>query len=159
MTCRRRSGGERYQVVVHVEAERLRDRAAGCQLEDGPALAAETVRRIACDASLVTIERDGEPLNVGRKRRSVPAAFTARSARDAAAASPAASTAASRRPPPPPLGHGGKTKLENLVLLCRPTTASSTRGLAGRPATALLLPVGESHSRRRHACRAGTPTS
>src|SRR5918999_848984 len=70
-----RAGGERYQVVVHV------DEAAGpgegaCVVEDGPALAHETATRIACDASIVEIrERDGEPLSVGRKRRTIPPAL------------------------------------------------------------------------------------
>jgi uncharacterized protein DUF222/HNH endonuclease len=118
-----RSGGECYQVVVHVEAEALAAaESAGCQLEDGPALAAETVRRIACDTSVVTsLERDGEPLNVGRKRRSVPAAVRrALERRD-------------RRCRYPGCEHrlgldahhlrhwaqGGETKLDNLMLLCR----------------------------------------
>src|ERR687896_128008 len=70
-----RAGGERYQVIVHV------DEAAGpgegaCVVEDGPALAHETATRIACDASIVEIrERDGEPLSVGRKRRTIPPAL------------------------------------------------------------------------------------
>src|SRR5919109_1852298 len=51
-----RSGGERYQVVVHVDADALaRDGEAGCTLDDGAAIAPETARRIACDASLVAI--------------------------------------------------------------------------------------------------------
>jgi hypothetical protein len=59
-----RSGGERYQVVVHVDA----DEGAGV-LDDGPALAPETAERLACDASIVEIvERNGEPLSVGRRR-------------------------------------------------------------------------------------------
>ena len=53
----------------------LEERSAGrCELEDGPAIAAETARRLACDASLVRIVEDehGEPLDVGRKTRSIP---------------------------------------------------------------------------------------
>jgi hypothetical protein len=49
--------------------------AACCQLEHGPSLPAETVRRLACDASMIRIvetER-GEPLDVGRKTRTIPA--------------------------------------------------------------------------------------
>jgi hypothetical protein len=68
-----RSGGERYQVVVHVDADALvAAEAAGCQLEDGPALAAETVRRIACDVSLVTslpTRRCSTRLFAGGRRR------------------------------------------------------------------------------------------
>jgi hypothetical protein len=72
-----RSGAERYQVVVHVDRSTLAEDEPGtCRLEDGPALAAETVRRVACDASLVTIEeQDGEPLSLGRKKRAVPSAL------------------------------------------------------------------------------------
>jgi hypothetical protein len=64
-----RSGGERYQVVVHVDAN-----GGASVLDDGPAVSEETARRLACDASLVEIrERNGEPLSVGRKRRTYPA--------------------------------------------------------------------------------------
>jgi hypothetical protein len=72
-----RAGGERYQVVVHVDRSTLAHEEPGaCRLEDGPALAAETARRLACDASVVTIdEQDGEPLSLGRKTRAVPSAL------------------------------------------------------------------------------------
>ena len=59
------SGGDRHLVHVHVSAETLRDKEAGCcEFEDGPSMAAETARRLACDASVVAvIENDkGEPL-------------------------------------------------------------------------------------------------
>src|SRR5581483_4081632 len=72
------SSGDRQQIVIHVDAETLQDSVAGrCELEDGPSLAAETVRRLACDASVVTILEDarGEPLNVGRKTRAIPPAL------------------------------------------------------------------------------------
>lgn len=72
------AGGDRHQIVVHVDAETLKYGHAGrCELEQGPALAAETARRLACDASLIAIiENDkGEPLNVGRKTRTVPPAI------------------------------------------------------------------------------------
>jgi hypothetical protein len=67
------SGGERLQVVLHVSAETL---GAGggdrCEIEDGPAIAAETARRLACDARVIAIV---EPLNVGRRTRSIPPAI------------------------------------------------------------------------------------
>src|SRR5438067_1709055 len=70
-------GGERYQVLVHIDEKVLeQDGEGGCVLEDGPALAPETARRLACDASLVRVrERDGELLDVGRKTRKIPAAL------------------------------------------------------------------------------------
>jgi len=72
------SGGDRQQIVVHVDAETLQHSYAGrCELEHGPAIAAETARRLACDASLVAIIENerGEPLNVGRKSRTIPPAI------------------------------------------------------------------------------------
>jgi len=69
---------ERYQVVVHVDAETLRESTAGrCEIEHGPSMAAETARRLACDASLITVTENeqGEPLDVGRKTRSIPPAI------------------------------------------------------------------------------------
>jgi hypothetical protein len=71
-------GGERHQIVVHVDAETLRDSVAGrCEIENGPALPAETVRRLGCDCSVVMLVEnpEGEPLNVGRKTRSIPPAL------------------------------------------------------------------------------------
>jgi hypothetical protein len=64
-----RNGGDRFQVVVHVDADTLRDDARGrCETDVGEPLAAETVRRLACDASVIAlVERGGRPLTVGRK--------------------------------------------------------------------------------------------
>jgi hypothetical protein len=72
-----RAPADRYQVVVHVDAATLAgDEEGACQLEDGTALHPETARRLGCDASLVRIlERDGRPLSVGRRTRSVPPAL------------------------------------------------------------------------------------
>ena len=72
------STADRFQVVVHVDAETLQEQTAGrCHLEHGPALPAETVRRLTCDASLIRIVENerGEPLDVGRKTRSIPPAI------------------------------------------------------------------------------------
>src|SRR5690606_26004538 len=77
---------DRYQVVVHIDQALL---AAGlaeppngarlerCALENGPALALDTARRLACDAALVGMidDKNGEPLNVGRKTRAIPPAL------------------------------------------------------------------------------------
>src|SRR5207244_824896 len=52
----RRSGGERYQVVMHVDASALSGDGPGdCGLEGGPAVAPETARRLACDSALVRV--------------------------------------------------------------------------------------------------------
>jgi Domain of unknown function (DUF222) len=117
-----RSGGERHQLVVHVEEAALNDSDEGaCALEDGPALAAETARRLACDGSLVEIrERDGEPLSVGRKRRTIPPAMRrALQARDRCCRFPGCENR--RFLDAHHVQHwvaGGETKLTNLVLLC-----------------------------------------
>ena len=64
-----------HRVVVHVDAEVLAGAQADgrCHLEGGPPLSAATVRRLGCDAEVVSIvERDGLPIDVGRARRIVP---------------------------------------------------------------------------------------
>ena len=118
------SGGERHQVVVHVSAETLQ--AGGghhCGIEDGPAVAAETARRLACDASLVAIVEDekGEPLNVGRKTRSIPPALQrALNARDKGCRFPGCTH--KKYTDAHHIKHwakGGETKMSNLVTLCR----------------------------------------
>jgi hypothetical protein len=49
-----------FQWVVHVDQEVLSHDAVGmCAVEDGPAVSAETARRLACDASVVTVHEDG----------------------------------------------------------------------------------------------------
>jgi hypothetical protein len=75
---RSRSSSERYQVVVHVDVDAIADddSEAGCALDDGPAIAPETARRLACDASVLAIsERQGRTVHVGRKTRTVPPAL------------------------------------------------------------------------------------
>src|SRR5688572_26847024 len=72
------SGADRHQIVVHVDAETLQDSHAGrCEFERGPSIASETARRLACDASVVRIieNEGGEPLDVGRKTRTIPPAI------------------------------------------------------------------------------------
>jgi len=74
----RPAGADRCELVVHVDAETLASDEVGdrCHLADGPALAPETVRRLGCDAAVVRIvERDGRPLSVGRRTRTIPAAL------------------------------------------------------------------------------------
>ena len=71
-----RRAADTHEIVVHVDAEVLADpRTDGrCELEDGTHVSAETSRRLACDAAVVTVLEDGEgnPLSVGRRRRTVP---------------------------------------------------------------------------------------
>jgi hypothetical protein len=71
-------GSDPVEVTVHVDVETLAADQIGdrCELAGGPAVAPETARRLGCDAGIVRIiERDGKPLSVGRRTRSVPSAL------------------------------------------------------------------------------------
>jgi Domain of unknown function (DUF222)/HNH endonuclease len=118
------SGGERHQIVVHVDEATLNQRATGrCEHEDGPAMPVETARRLACDCSTVTITEDdqGEPLDVGRKTRSIPPSLRrALRSRDDGCVFPGCNH--KRYVDGHHIQHwadGGATKLSNLVSLCR----------------------------------------
>ena len=121
-----RNGGETHQVVVHVDASALADggpgvEGGGCELEQGPALHPETARRLACDASVVRIlERDGRPLSVGRRTRSIPPSLRrALRSRDRCCRFPGCDQA--RFLHAHHLEHwarGGRTDLSNLIHLC-----------------------------------------
>ncbi len=64
----------RATIVVHVDVETLVQDEGTAQLEDAPAIAAETLRRLACDSMTeVSLDGpDGKPLGIGRKSRQVP---------------------------------------------------------------------------------------
>lgn len=126
-----RTGGDRVQLVVRVDADALTDAAAEesdatdhvgcCELDRGPALARTTARRLACDASVVRMtERDGEPLAIGRKTRSIPPALRrALRARDGGCRFPGCTN--DRFVDAHHIHHwadGGATDLDNLVHLC-----------------------------------------
>ena len=118
------AGAERHQIVVHVAAETLRDRAAGCcEFEHGPSMAAETARRLSCDASVVTLIEgaDGEPLNVGRKTRTISAPLRRLlNARDKGCRFPGCcNTRFIDAHHVEHWANGGETKPSNLVSLCR----------------------------------------
>ena len=117
-------GGDRHQIVVHVAEETLRDRRAGCcEVEHGPSMAAETARRLACDASVVALTEsaDGEPLDVGRKTRVISAPLRrALNARDKGCRFPGCAN--TRYLDAHHIEHwanGGETKPSNLASLCR----------------------------------------
>jgi len=118
-------GGDKYQIVVHVDQETLATSTAGrCEVEHGPALAAETARRLSCEASRVTlVETDqGEPLNVGRKTRTIPPALQrALNARDRGCCRfpGCANTRFVDAHHVQHWAQGGETKLSNLLTLCR----------------------------------------
>ena len=124
------NSADRLQVVVHIDQAVLSEQQAAaeagaphrCELEDGPALALDTARRLACDASVVGIVEgeEGEPLDIGRKTRSIPPAIArALRARDGGCRFPGCDRTRFCE------GHhiehwanGGETKLDNLITLC-----------------------------------------
>ena len=124
------SSADRLQVVVHIDQAILAEQQAAaengephrCELEDGPALALDTARRLACYATVVGIVEgeDGEPLDIGRKTRSIPAAIDrALRARDGGCRYPGCDR--TRHCEGHHIKHwanGGETKLANLVTLC-----------------------------------------
>jgi hypothetical protein len=78
---------ERYQVVVHVDAQVLADpdQPGQCVLQDGTRVPAGTSRRLACDASRVVMrhDRDGRVVEVDARTRTIsPALRRALSHRD-----------------------------------------------------------------------------
>ena len=121
----RGTGGDRYQVLVHLDQDVLAaDGAWAATLDDGSRVSAETLRRIACDTALVATRTDAVAgsgvLDIGRRTRSIPPAIRrALWVRDRGC----------RFPGCPHTHflhghhirhwlHGGPTSLTNLVLLC-----------------------------------------
>ena len=136
------SRAERYQVVLHVEAATLAEEGEPglSELEDGTRIAAETARRLACDASRVEVRRlevsrvgvsrDGagstlglayrSVLDVGRKTRTIPPALRrALDARDRGCQFPGCGLRFTDAHHIKHWADGGETKLENTLLLCR----------------------------------------
>lgn len=134
------AGSDRYQVVVHIAREALREestassedspaRAAGsgamqggAELETGRELSVETARRLGCGGSLVGLieDEDGEPLSIGRKTRAIPPAIQrALRSRDRGCRFPGCDR--TRFTHAHHIRHwadGGETSLNNLVTLC-----------------------------------------
>jgi hypothetical protein len=120
-----RSGGDRYMVNIHTEVETLTANGAGAEseCEDCGNVSAETSRRMACDASVVHWHEgnDSEPLNIGRKSRTIPPAIRrAIKRRDYGCRFPGCTC--SKFVDAHHIRHwadGGETSMDNLVLLCR----------------------------------------
>jgi hypothetical protein len=122
---RRAGDPPRREVVVHVDADVLADDAAAGKacLEGGPALHPAQVRRMLCEASLtVIVERDGEPLALGRRRRlATRAQRRALLARDGGCVRPGCTETRIERLHAHhlrPWRLGGRTDVSGMVLLC-----------------------------------------
>jgi hypothetical protein len=122
-------------VFVTINFQDLKNRCgAGTVLLTGQLLAPETIRRIACDASIipVVLGTDSEVLDIGRARRLFPPGMLhAMWLRDKGCTIPGCGT--------PPMwadahhivhwAHGGPTALTNAALLCgRHHTIAHQRG-------------------------------
>lgn len=107
---------DHYQVIIHVDQDAL---TKGQGRSDLPV---ESVRRLSCDGSLVSIVEtgDGEPIRLGRKQRKVsPALRRALWARDRGCRFPGCGH--TRFVDAHHIRHwskGGETNLDNLILLC-----------------------------------------
>jgi len=131
--------GDRYQVVVHVDAEVLAEadgagksgvaevsdaqRIPGAsEIEGVGNVPAGTSLRIACDASIVVMTHDheGRILDVGRKTRVIsPALRRALTYRDAGCRFPGCGLKFCDAHHVEHWAEGGETRLDNLVLLCK----------------------------------------
>jgi len=116
--------GERYQVVVHVDAPVLADPEQPGQsvLEGGTHVSAETSQRLACDASRVVMRHDGEGrlVEIGARTRTIPPALRrALDHRDQGCRFPGCGLRFTQGHHLRHWAHGGPTTLSNLALLCR----------------------------------------
>ena len=116
--------GERYQVVVHVDAPALTDPEQPGQsvLEDGAHVSAETSQRLACDASRVVMRHDaeGRVVEIGARTRTIPPALRrALHHRDRGCRFPSCGVRFGQGHHLQHWAQGGPTTLSNLALLCR----------------------------------------
>ena len=132
------TAGDRYQVVLHVNANDVADaRSTSSTPSASPAamdgvvevdhgavyVSTETSQRLSCDASLVQMRHDaeGEVLDVGRKTRTIPPSIRrALAARDTGCRFPGCTSHRCDAHHVQHWSDGGATSLDNLVLLCRP---------------------------------------
>jgi 5-methylcytosine-specific restriction endonuclease McrA len=116
--------GERYQVVVHVDAQVLThpDQPGQAVLEDGARVSAETSQRLACDASRVVMRHDddGRVVEIGARTRTIPPALRrALHHRDRGCRFPGCGVRFAEGHHLHHWARGGPTTLSNLALLCR----------------------------------------
>ena len=114
---------ERYQVMVHCDAATLAaEGEPGRSDLDGIRVAAETSRRVACDAAVVAMvhAKDGSVLNVGRRTRTIPPHIRrALEERDRGCRFPGCACRFTEAHHVKHWADGGETSLRNTLLLCR----------------------------------------
>jgi Domain of unknown function (DUF222)/HNH endonuclease len=116
--------GERYQVVVHVDAAVLANADAPGQsvLKGGARVPSGTSQRLACDASRVVMRHDAEGriTEVGARTRTIPPALRrALHHRDKGCRFPGCGLPFGQGHHIKHWAHGGPTKLSNLAMLYR----------------------------------------
>jgi hypothetical protein len=112
-------GHERCQLVLHVQKD-----ANSRHDLDGRWLLPDAARRLACDASLLVVEKDevGNVLDIGRRSRIIPAGMARALAIRDGGCCQFPGCCESRYVEGHHVKHwadGGETKLDNLVTLCR----------------------------------------
>ncbi|MCR3749499.1 HNH endonuclease signature motif containing protein [Lentzea californiensis] len=117
-------GGERVQLTVTVDYDKLREGVGSALLDNGEHLPMSQVRKMACDAGIIPtlLGSRSQVHDVGRKTRAINAGLRrVLVARDKGCAFPGCT-----RPPKHCEAHhirfwsdGGATNADNLVLLCR----------------------------------------
>ena len=118
------ASGERYQVVVHVDAPVLADADALGQsvLDGGTRVSSETSRRLACDATPVVMrhDADGRTAEVSARTRTIPPALRrALHYRDRGCRFPGCGVRFGQGHHIRHWARGGPTTLSNLAMLCR----------------------------------------
>jgi hypothetical protein len=116
--------GDRYQVVVHVDAAVLAgpEQPGQSVLEEGSHVPAETSRRLACDATRVMMrhDEDGRVVEIGARTRTIPPALRrALQHRDRTCRFPGCHVRVGQGYHVRHWAQGGPTTLTNLLLLCR----------------------------------------
>jgi hypothetical protein len=117
------SGGQRTQIVVHLDQDPLADDyTLAATLDDGTRLSAETFRRLSCDVTVVPARHSSNDpqLDLGRRTRTVsPALRRALALRDRGCRYPACTNHFFLHAHHiVHWVHGGATSLANIVTLC-----------------------------------------
>lgn len=113
---------DRATVVIHAQLDGLVDGVGGCEVQDGPVIHPETVKRLLCTSRVQTVleDRAGNVRGLGRMSRE-PSAWMVRQVRyrDRGCRFPGCGTRAFTE------AHhvrwwrnGGRTDLDNLLLIC-----------------------------------------
>src|SRR5207253_603656 len=69
------SGGERPQIRLTLDLEKLRAAVSGAHLDTGAWYSPSQLRMLACDCSVIraVLDSNSEPLDIGRATRTIPA--------------------------------------------------------------------------------------